>query len=231
MIKYFRFIPNLITSANLFCGCLAVVFAFDGKLDIALYFVLFAAILDFLDGFAARLLKAYSAIGKELDSLADLISFGMAPATMLYVASEDIWNMPLFKYLPFLIVVFSALRLAKFNIDTRQETDFIGLPTPANAIFFISFANLIYYSELIINQVLIGMITLFFSLMLVSEIKVFSLKKLSANKLKLINAILLAIITIVAVFYFKLFAGVVIIPFYLLFSGIATIFVRKNNRN
>ena len=139
--------------------------------------------------------------------------------------------MPLFKYLPFLIVVFSALRLAKFNIDTRQETDFIGLPTPANAIFFISFANLIYYSELIINQVLIGMITLFFSLMLVSEIKVFSLKKLSANKLKLINAILLAIITIVAVFYFKLFAGVVIIPFYLLFSGIATIFVRKNNRN
>jgi len=231
VIKYFRFIPNLITSANLFCGCLAVVFAFDGKLDIALYFVLFAAILDFLDGFAARLLKAYSAIGKELDSLADLISFGMAPATMLYVASEDIWNMPLFKYLPFLIVVFSALRLAKFNIDTRQETDFIGLPTPANAIFFISFANLIYYSELIINQVLIGMITLFFSLMLVSEIKVFSLKKLSANKLKLINAILLAIITIVAVFYFKLFAGVVIIPFYLLFSGIATIFVRKNNRN
>ena len=126
MIKYFRFIPNLITSANLFCGCLAVVFAFDGKLDIALYFVLFAAILDFLDGFAARLLKAYSAIGKELDSLADLISFGMAPATMLYVASEDIWNMSLFKYLPFLIVVFSALRLAKFNIDTRQETDFIG---------------------------------------------------------------------------------------------------------
>lgn len=228
MIKYFKFVPNLFTSANLFCGCLAVVFAFDGKLDVALYFVLFAAVLDFLDGFAARLLKAYSAIGKELDSLADLISFGMAPATMLYVASEEIWGFTFLKYLPFLIVVFSALRLAKFNIDTRQETDFIGLPTPANAIFFISFANLIYYSEFIISQVLIGVITVFFSLLLVSEIKVFSLKKLSANKLKLVNAILLAIVSIVAVFYFKLFAGVVIIPFYLLFSGIATIFAGKN---
>jgi len=231
VIKYFKFVPNLFTSANLFCGCLAVVFAFDGKLDVALYFVLFAAVLDFLDGFAARLLKAYSAIGKELDSLADLISFGMAPATMLYVACKDIWSFAFFKYLPFLIVIFSAIRLAKFNIDTRQETDFIGLPTPANAIFFISFANLIYYSEFIISQVLIGVITVFFSLLLVSEIKVFSLKKLSANKLKLVNAILLAIVSIVAVFYFKLFAGVVIIPFYLLFSGIATIFAGVNNKN
>lgn len=76
-----------------------------------------------------------------------------------------------FKYLPFLIVIFSAIRLAKFNIDTRQETDFIGLPTPANALFFVSFANLIYYSEFIMSQVLIGAITVLFSLLLVSEIK------------------------------------------------------------
>ncbi len=227
MIKYLRFVPNLFTSANLFSGCLAIVFAFEGRLDISLYLVILSSVFDFFDGFMARILKATSVIGRELDSLSDLISFGMAPATMIYVASENIWNPAFLKYLPFLIVVFSALRLAKFNVDTRQETDFVGLPTPANALFFISFANLIYNTEFITNQIIVGTVIAFFSLLLVSEIKMFSLKKMSHNNIKVVNAVLLLIVGALAVYYMKLYAGVVIIPVYLLFSGIMSIFANE----
>jgi len=141
-----RHIPNAITCLNLFCGCMAVVFALRGWLGFAVYMVIAAAIFDFCDGWAARLLKAYSPLGKELDSLADLVSFGLAPAAMMHyefcqILSPKIsfgldsipWE--LYSFFPFVFVVAAALRLAKFNTDSRQSEHFIGLPTPASALF------------------------------------------------------------------------------------------------
>lgn len=130
-----KHIPNIITSLNLFSGCVACVFAFNGQFTFATYFILLAAVFDFFDGFVARLLKAYSVIGKELDSLADMVSFGLAPGIMLF-SFLSVINV-YFAFVAFLIPVFSALRLAKFNVDTRQTTSFIGLPTPANALFWV----------------------------------------------------------------------------------------------
>lgn len=140
-----KHIPNTLTCCNLISGCVAVAFAHDGRLGVALLFIVAGALFDFLDGFAARLLNVSCAIGKELDSLADVVTFGVAPATMLcfelsvidYPAAIE----PARSWLPYVAFVmsaFAALRLAKFNLDTRQTTSFIGLPTPANALFWAS---------------------------------------------------------------------------------------------
>lgn len=133
-----RHIPNTITCCNLICGCIATGFAFNSDYYSAFLFIILGAVFDFFDGFAARLLHVSSAIGKELDSLADDITFGFAPATIVYSLLCDYlpfewWWMA---YGAFLIAAFSALRLAKFNLDERQALGFIGLPTPANALFW-----------------------------------------------------------------------------------------------
>ena len=147
-----KHIPNALTCCNLLCGCLAIICAFGGHFYAALVFVLWAAIFDFFDGFAARALKSYSPIGKDLDSLADMVSFGISPAIVgvryqMYPtsleSSSDLW-LPLIVIgfvsllFPLFIAVFSALRLAKFNNDTRQRDNFLGLATPACAILYIS---------------------------------------------------------------------------------------------
>ena len=129
-----RHIPNSITSMNLLCGLIGVIFAFRARLDLAFLLMLAAAVCDFLDGFAARLLKAYSALGKELDSLADMVSFGVLPSVMMYQTMRICtWSDALWCYIPLLIAVFSALRLAKVNLDERQGENFLGLATPASA--------------------------------------------------------------------------------------------------
>lgn len=194
-MRLLTYLPNVLTCLNLFLGSIAIVFAFDGQLHISAFLVIIAAVLDFLDGFTARWLKAYSDMGKQLDSLADLISFGLAPAVIVYsymhlVAPE--WGLHIFgkntlPFLAFLITVFSALRLAKFNIDERQSESFIGLPTPANALFFISFPLIHRYSEdhtisyIIFDRLVSGftflvLITTLFSLLLISNLPLFSLK-------------------------------------------------------
>ncbi len=132
-----KHIPNAITCGNLLCGCFAIVALFEAKLTLAAYLVLMATLLDFLDGLAARLLNAASPIGKDLDSLADVITFGVVPSLILMKLIEQT-QLADYKYLAFSIAIFSALRLAKFNNDTRQTNQFIGLPTPANAIFIVS---------------------------------------------------------------------------------------------
>ncbi len=168
-------IPNTITCLNLFSGCIAVYCGFTGIYGWAFFFVLLAAIFDFFDGFAARLLKAYSNIGKELDSLADVISFGLVPGAMVFSALQQSDLPEYMALVGFLIPVFSALRLAKFNIDERQTSSFLGLPTPANAIFW---GGLLYsYSDFFIFQpwILVALVLLF-SALLVSEIPMFSLK-------------------------------------------------------
>lgn len=138
-----RHIPNSITCCNLFSGCIATSFAFTGDMERALLFIIIGAIFDFFDGMSARLLHVSSPMGKELDSLADVFTFGFAPAMMvafsLSTANYPAALLPAQDYIPYLaffLVVFSALRLAKFNIDKRQTSSFIGLPTPANALFW-----------------------------------------------------------------------------------------------
>lgn len=134
-------IPNLLTLLNLFCGCVAIVLVFSGAYTHAATMIYIAAVFDFLDGTAARLLDARSEIGKQLDSLADVVSFGVAPASIMYMLMVNASAFPGHQYIhlaampAFLIALFSALRLAKFNIDTSQTYSFRGLPTPANALF------------------------------------------------------------------------------------------------
>lgn len=191
-------IPNIITSFNLLCGCIAVIIAFEspGNMYYSAFLIGLASVFDFLDGMAARLLNAYSDIGKELDSLADLVSFGFAPAaivfqlmkTALFPATTELsfHTISILQMLlllsPFFITVFSALRLAKFNIDTRQTESFIGLATPANAIFWGSFPVVLYYADWHFFADLCGksyfllLLICVTSFLLIGEIPMFSLK-------------------------------------------------------
>jgi len=181
-----KYIPNFLTCCNAFAGAISVVFAFKGFFETAVLLIIAAAVFDFLDGFAARWLHVKSVVGADLDSQADIISFGFAPAAILYVwMSLCFENLPpelqffplnLLPYFAFFIVPFSAYRLAKFNNDERQEDLFYGLPTPANA-FFIAF--LPFAADrlpLLDNFWVLMALTLIFSLLLVSEFQMFSLK-------------------------------------------------------
>lgn len=188
MISIKKHIPNSITCLNLLCGCLACMFAFKGYANaqyvyLAGMLICAGAIFDFIDGFAARLLKAYSPMGKELDSLADLITFGFAPgviamqlAYMIISPAHTDWWWEYLPWLAFMIPVFAGLRLAKFNIDTRQSTSFIGLPVPANALFWIGFYTMAAKYEWLDNIYVWILLVLLFSYMMVSEIPMFSLK-------------------------------------------------------
>ena len=140
-----RHIPNTVTCLNLFSGCIACVMAFEANYIWAAFFILLSSVFDFFDGLLSRMLKAYSPMGKELDSLAYDISFGVAPALIVFSLFKEV-HYPEFltgiaayvPYAAFLIAIFSALRLAKFNIDERQTSSFIGLPVPAGALFWAS---------------------------------------------------------------------------------------------
>lgn len=170
-----KHIPNCITLLNLFSGCIGVVMTFNQHFDYALLCMLLSAMFDFFDGMAARALKAYSNIGKELDSLADMVSFGFLPGMIVFQLLSAHASYNYLPYIGFLITLFSALRLAKFNVDERQTTDFIGLATPANALFW---GSLGAGYELSITQYpyLLLILTLTMSLLLVAEIPFFSLK-------------------------------------------------------
>ena len=202
-----KHVPNTITSMNLFSGCIAIVMAFEGAFIWVVFWVILAAIFDFFDGMAARLLNAYSDIGKELDSLADVVSFGVAPAVALFILLRDytfyseslIFIQTYIPYLAFIIPVFSALRLAKFNIDERQTSSFIGLPTPANALFWISYVYGIHKSSMANTAILfltMGLIVAL-SLLMVSEAPMFSFKfknmKIKGNEKPLILIICAAV--------------------------------------
>lgn len=172
-----RNIANLITTGNLTCGLLSITFAFNENLLFASTFIFCGAILDFFDGFVAKILKVNSELGKQLDSLADMITFGVAPGIIIYkLISESNNHSEFLVYAAFLIPIFSALRLAKFNIDSRQTSSFIGLPTPASAIFVASLPILSsFYGTEFKLELLLG-ISIILSLLLVAEIPLFSLK-------------------------------------------------------
>jgi len=178
-----KHIPNFITCLNLLAGCLGITEAFKGNLISAALFIIAGAVFDFFDGFIARLLKASSPIGKDLDSLADVITFGLLPGIILFQLLALSEEVPLtLKYLPLIVPVFSALRLAKFNNDPRQTGSFIGVPTPANALLIGSLPLIMKFNSelnlnvLIANPYFILSLSIVMSLLLVAEIPLFALK-------------------------------------------------------
>lgn len=230
-------IPNIITLLNLFSGCIAIVMAFNGNFLAVVVFVLLAAVFDFFDGFAARWLGVSSKLGVELDSLADVVSFGVAPAAAVFILLQRFTSipdflLPLTDYIPyfaFLIPVFSAYRLAKFNIDTRQTTSFLGLPTPANALFWISYAYTVskILSEAFFYATLVFVVCL--SLLMISEIPMFSLK-IKSMKLKGNERQLALIVFMIASVAFCGISGIALgILFYIALS-VGTLLLKKSNR-
>ena len=176
-----RQIPNLITLGNLTCGVIASYYAAQGYGDLAAYFIIGGIFLDFFDGLAARLLGVASPVGKELDSLADVVTSGVAPALIIIYSTPE-WTANL-RYLALLMPAFAAYRLAKFNLDTRQSHSFLGLPAPSNALIWVGIA-LAYYNPnldldlLLSNTTLIGLtiLSLITDILMVSELPMFSLK-------------------------------------------------------
>ncbi|MFY0651597.1 MAG: CDP-diacylglycerol--serine O-phosphatidyltransferase [Cyclobacteriaceae bacterium] len=215
------YIPNIFTSINLILGCLAIIEIFEGKLEYVPYYVWLAGVVDFLDGFSARLTSSTSPIGKDLDSLADLVSFGVVPSLLVYSLLKQYSDHDLLPYLAIFIAVFSALRLAKFNNDERQLVVFYGLNTPANALFFTSIPLLIsegIFLPLLQNVTFLSVVTVVFSLLLVSDIKfmAFKFKKFSwkGNEVK----ISFLVIAIALMFLFQFLAIPIIITLYILTS-------------
>lgn len=180
-----RHLPNALTCVNLLCGCLALTFIFQGNLVAGAYLVAIAAVADFFDGLLARALRVSSPIGKDLDSLADMVSFGVVPGAILYkllahtaeYGGLSIWLV----YLGFIVTIFSALRLAKFNNDTRQTTSFIGLPTPACTLIVASLPLILAndtfgLKDFILNPLVLIGLTVLLSGLLVAELPLFALK-------------------------------------------------------
>ena len=222
-----KHIPNGVTCLNLFSGCLGIVYAFQGELKLASYAILAAAIFDFLDGMLARLLKAYSDIGKQLDSLADVVSFGVLPSVLIYQlflqSPQEGLLSTWINYSAFLIAVFSALRLAKFNIDVRQSDNFIGLPTPANALLISSFPFIIDQDSLasyILNPYFLLLFSIIMGILLVSEIPLISLKFKNIELKQNILRYILVFSSLVLLVLFKFAAVPLIIIVYFLISFI-----------
>jgi CDP-diacylglycerol--serine O-phosphatidyltransferase len=265
--KLKSWIPNLFTLGNLLCGCVAIQYAYLQDFRMAAFFVLGGAILDFFDGFVARLLKVQSELGKQLDSLADVVTFGVAPGMILFnyfvflmeLDQFNAWNPAEFSTnqtvpfilacLSFTIPVFSAIRLAIFNLDKGQSHSFRGLPTPANGLFFVFFCSAAfihneqrgYGSEnwidpelpesiigLLFNGWILSILILLFSFLMVSRIPLFALKFKSfgfkGNEIRYVFLTLAAVVLII----FQFRAIPVIVVLYILLSLIILPFNRKN---
>lgn len=189
-MKIRRHIPNALTLLNLFFGVSGIIWVIQGDILSGAYFILIAAGFDFFDGFAARLLRVQSAIGKELDSLADVVSFGVLPGVILFSLTKSKSDLDWLPYLTLIVPMLSAYRLAKFNLDTRQSDRFIGLPTPANALFISTLPHFAVqypsWGSLLLLPLSMVVIAWIFSILLVSEIPLIALKfkdySLASNK-------------------------------------------------
>ena len=219
-----RNIPNLLTLGNLFCGLVAIVLSFEDNLYFAGTFIFFGAILDFFDGLSARLLKVSSEIGKHLDSMADMVTFGVAPGMIMFqmIKLSNIDENSYIAYIGFIITIFSAIRLAKFNIDTKQTSSFIGLPTPAAAIFIASLPIISKYNITIqFNDSKFLIVTsVILSLLLVAKLPLFSLKIKKGedwkNKENIIRIIfLISCVILLFVFEFAVIPFIVILYIFL----------------
>jgi len=238
-----KHLPNSLTCANLLCGCVAIVATFTGHVHNASLYLLAALVFDFLDGFAARALKAYSPLGKELDSLADVVTFGVLPGVIFFhlflksnffilIDNRMLFNM--LRYFFFINTICAALRLAKFNIDTRQTNYFLGLPSPANAIFIASLPLIVMHDQFglkpyILNPLILIGICILFSVLMISEIPLLAMKfknfKWSDNKPQFI----LIGLTVVLIPLLKFVAIPVIIILYILLSLVFKKHITANN--
>ena len=231
-------IPNLITGMNVISGTVAIFMVMSGWVELAALFILIGMVFDFFDGMAARLLHVKSEMGKELDSLADMVTFGVAPAMLAHflikmtlfggvpgeLSDLPVWQIVLL-FVPLLIPAFSAYRLAKFNLDPRQTMSFIGMPTPANALFWVSLTYGFFYTPGIYIYLFDSVWTLvicviILSVLLVSELPMFSLKvtgfSWKANKVRYIYFLSLVVLAAIFGKAIIMFA----IPLYILFTVI-----------
>jgi CDP-diacylglycerol--serine O-phosphatidyltransferase len=277
-------LPNILTAGNLLCGSTSILFALQGRLDLAAYMLIFAMVLDFFDGFAARLLNKQGELGKQLDSLADMVSFGAAPGVITFVlfivsgavsvngslaevmlgdrmggnvkllidqyfetllsgVSEtqlvqfNAWTLIL-PFVSLFIPFFSLFRLAKFNLDTRQSTHFIGLPTPANTLFFISIALTLWFgfgtegfpgllAEILMREGVLSTLVVIFSVMLIAEVPLISLKFKGFDFQGNLDKYVLIALSITLILLFGVFALPFIVLLYLAISFIR-FFVTKS---
>ncbi len=227
MIK--RHIPNTITCLNLLSGALAIIFVLkEGRLGLELWapmLIILAAVFDFFDGLVARWLGVSSPIGKDLDSLADVISFGLAPSVLIVQALWQLGYSPYVSLFPLLIAAFAALRLAKFNNDTRQTTSFVGLPVPANALFWIGLQTVLPQLKLMLGETLllavVLLLVLSFCYLMVSELPMFSFKLGKERTLKAwAPQLTLVLVAVISFLFFQLFACSLVILAYVLISAL-----------
>ena len=234
-IKLFT-VPNIITLCNLLCGCFSIVASLVvGDFTLALIFIIASAVCDFFDGFTARLLKQYSDIGVQLDSLADMVSFGVAPSAVMYAfacQAPTLFELNdvvahIIVYVPFIMAAFSALRLAKFNIDETQHETFEGLPTPANALFCASFVYVAISSGKAVEVEWIALISVVMAALLVSPIRMFSFKLKSFGWQQNKSLYIFLVLSLVAFLTLGVYSVPVIIVLYIVISTIGWLFCKK----
>lgn len=221
-----KHIPNFITSLNLLGGCAGILYAFTDRLEYSVYCIWLAMAFDFLDGFAARILKVSSPIGKELDSLADMVTFGVLPSFILFqlIAPES----GSLAYIAFLTAIFSALRLAKFNVSDDQGDEFIGVPTPANALFISSLIFVLKDYPSVGNLVPLLCISIVSSIWLVVPVKLLALKFKNTDLKENIFRYIFLLSAVALILIFKYISIPLIILLYLVLSIVKNI-VQTNN--
>ena len=230
-----RNIPNYITIANLFCGVLSIISTFSNQLSLAAFFIFLGIFLDFFDGFFARLLKIENEFGLQLDSLADLITSGLAPSFILFkllnannttqLFGELSFEIPFssISLIAFLIPIFAALRLANFNIDKNQKNSFIGLPTPMTAIFIASIPLIKseFFNSIYSNTSTLCIISVVFSILMISKLNLFSMKvnfqENLSSQLNMMRLFML-ISSLILLFFFNLAAIPFIVVLYVILS-------------
>jgi CDP-diacylglycerol--serine O-phosphatidyltransferase len=238
-------VPNFFTMLNLFCGCVALVFVAEFKFELAFYLVCLGIFFDFFDGFFARKFNVAGPLGVQLDSLADMVTSGVVPGYVMYrllafenefmtvSVDEEVFNYYYMYFLGFIITLGACYRLAKFNIDTRQSDSFIGLPTPANALFFTSLPLVIsafsdsFLSEILINKWILLALTFLSAYVMNAEIPLFSLKIKNFSFAKYKLQIFFLAISILMLILLQIVAVPLIIVFYVLLSVINNIVNKK----
>jgi CDP-diacylglycerol--serine O-phosphatidyltransferase len=232
-----KHVPNLITLINLLCGCVAVVFISKDNYEMAFYMVCLGIFFDFFDGFFARLFKVSSPLGLQLDSLADMVTSGVAPGYVMYSmfnnSGHELGTAAFIPFLGFIVTLGSCYRLANFNIDTRQTDSFIGLPTPANALFILSLPVILKFSdslmvlEILTNQWVLLVITLCSAYILNAEIPLFALKIKKFNLKDNALQIVFLLISLTLLVFLQFTAIPLIIIFYVLLSVVNNAFLKK----
>ncbi|WP_367757431.1 phosphatidylcholine/phosphatidylserine synthase [Flavobacterium sp. WC2430] len=236
-----KHIPNSITLLNLFCGCIAMVLVSEKDFEMAFYMVCLGIFFDFFDGFFARLFKVSGPLGLQLDSLADMVTSGVVPGYIMYFlltnSQHEISSNPWMPFLGFIITLGSCYRLAVFNLDTRQTNSFIGLPTPANALFILSLPLVLKYSdslfvlEFLTNQWVLLAITLFSASILNAEIPLFSLKIKKFNLKDNALQIVFLFLSFFLLIFFQYLGIPLIIIGYVLLSVVSNIFKLDEKKN